>query len=212
MTSCLFIIHYLLFFNSFYIWSPDFILQYRLSLFYSAIYVFCIPPTFKVTRAISDVATSNKQLVQKYHREMALRKKLHNQVIELKGNIRVLCRVRPPIAEDGNGPNSRIVVAPDKDDDAIVKVFWKGQKKSLEVDKVFGECSTQEQVNLIINAIIFTDYVRPFEHLLYTILHCLQMFDEVQGLVTSCMDGYNVCIFAYGQTGSGKTYTMEVMH
>ena len=36
------------------------------------------------------------------------------------------------------------------------------------------------------------------------------MFEEVQGLVTSCMDGYNVCIFAYGQTGSGKTYTMEV--
>lgn len=27
-------------------------------------------------------------------------------------------------------------------------------------------------------------------------------------LVTSVLDGYNVCIFAYGQTGSGKTYTM----
>jgi kinesin family protein C2/C3 len=26
--------------------------------------------------------------------------------------------------------------------------------------------------------------------------------------VTSCLDGYNVCIMAYGQTGSGKTYTM----
>ena len=37
------------------------------------------------------------------------------------------------------------------------------------------------------------------------------MFDEVRSLVTSCMDGYNVCIFAYGQTGSGKTYTMEVI-
>ena len=36
------------------------------------------------------------------------------------------------------------------------------------------------------------------------------MFDEVRSLVTSCMDGYNICIFAYGQTGSGKTYTMEV--
>jgi len=92
------------------------------------------------------VATSNKQLVQKYHREMTLRKKLHNQVIELKGNIRVLCRIRPPINEDGNGPNSRIVVVPDKEDDALVKVLWKGQTKSLEVDKVFGDSSTQEQV------------------------------------------------------------------
>lgn len=92
------------------------------------------------------MAVSNKNLVQKYHREMALRKKLHNQVVELKGNIRVLCRVRPPIAEDGSGPNSRIVVAPDTDDDSIIKVLWKGQTKPIEVDKVFGKLSSQEQV------------------------------------------------------------------
>lgn len=36
------------------------------------------------------------------------------------------------------------------------------------------------------------------------------MFQEIEPLVTSCIDGYHVCIFAYGQTGSGKTYTMEV--
>ena len=28
-------------------------------------------------------------------------------------------------------------------------------------------------------------------------------------LMTSVLDGYNVCIFAYGQTGSGKTHTMS---
>jgi kinesin family protein C2/C3 len=28
-------------------------------------------------------------------------------------------------------------------------------------------------------------------------------------MITSCLDGYNVCVFAYGQTGSGKTHTME---
>lgn len=40
--------------------------------------------------------------------------------------------------------------------------------------------------------------------------HCKQdqVHDEVQGMIESAMEGYNVCIMAYGQTGSGKTYTM----
>lgn len=55
----------------------------------------------------------------------------------------------------------------------------KSREKSWEFDEVFSYASTQPQV-----------------------------YAEASALVTSVMDGYNVCIFAYGQTGSGKTFTM----
>ena len=44
-----------------------------------------------------------ESLRDKYLLEMKRRKKLYNQVVELKGNIRVFCRVRPKITEDGCG-------------------------------------------------------------------------------------------------------------
>ena len=36
----------------------------------------------------------------------------------------------------------------------------------------------------------------------------MQVFEDTKPIITSCVDGYNVCIIAYGQTGAGKTYTM----
>ncbi|XP_060596293.1 kinesin-like protein KIFC3 isoform X2 [Ruditapes philippinarum] len=134
----------------------------------------------EVAGAITGVSEYNKELVQKYQKEMRLRKKYHNELVELKGNIRVFCRVRPLIKEDGNGQQAENIVSLDNDDDGVLYINSKGRTQTFDVDKVFGEKSTQNQV-----------------------------FEEVKALVTSCIDGYNVCIFAYGQTGSGKTYTME---
>lgn len=35
------------------------------------------------------------------------------------------------------------------------------------------------------------------------------IYEEIEMVVRSVLDGYKACVFAYGQTGSGKTYTME---
>jgi kinesin family member C1 len=36
-----------------------------------------------------------------------------------------------------------------------------------------------------------------------------QIFEEVEDLVESALDGNNVCLMAFGQTGSGKSHTMQ---
>ncbi|KAL8594301.1 hypothetical protein ACOMHN_001003 [Nucella lapillus] len=130
--------------------------------------------------AVHHVTEENKDLVRKYHKEMRLRKKYHNELVELKGNIRVFCRVRPPIKEDGTGTQADVIVTYDPDDLGLIYVSNKGRIQTFEFDRVFSASSTQTEV-----------------------------FEEVRALVTSCIDGFNVCIFAYGQTGSGKTFTME---
>ncbi|XP_010319179.1 kinesin-like protein KIN-14L [Solanum lycopersicum] len=114
-----------------------------------------------------------------YHKVMKENRSLHNMVQDLKGNIRVYCRIRPTfnaeaktaidfIGEDG----SLVVIDPLKS--------WKEGRKIFQFNRVFGTSATQEDV-----------------------------FRDTKPLVRSVMDGYNVCIFAYGQTGSGKTYTMS---
>ncbi|EKX36831.1 hypothetical protein GUITHDRAFT_89903 [Guillardia theta CCMP2712] len=128
-------------------------------------------------------------LEDQLHQSERRRAQLHNQIQELRGNIRVFCRIRPFLQEEatmdapsdmtfgrsGDRPSILISLPPPQG----------GRKKdsqslSFEYDEVFDPQSSQASV-----------------------------FREIEPLMQSVMDGYRVCIFAYGQTGSGKTHTME---
>ncbi|KAL7885537.1 hypothetical protein AOLI_G00058320 [Acnodon oligacanthus] len=63
--------------------------------------------------------------------------------------------------------------------DQELLLVQKGGKKKFIFDSVFSSSAYQEQV-----------------------------LDGTLPIITSCLDGYNVCILAYGQSGSGKSYTM----
>lgn len=100
----------------------------------------------QICRAIDDIDSRSKILTERYRRELKLRKKYFNELIELKGNIRVHCRVRPTIKEDGTGDQSQIVTDYDLEDDGVIYVEHRGNTKAFEVDKVFRPDSTQEEV------------------------------------------------------------------
>ncbi|THU74398.1 hypothetical protein C4D60_Mb04t32910 [Musa balbisiana] len=121
---------------------------------------------------------------ENYHTVLAENRRLYNEVQELKGNIRVYCRIRPFLPGENVkqttteyiGDNGELLIAnPSKQGKDVQRMF--------KFNKVFGPAATQEEV-----------------------------FLDIQPLVRSVLDGYNVCIFAYGQTGSGKTYTMNGPH
>ncbi|MBA0712662.1 hypothetical protein Golax_011747, partial [Gossypium laxum] len=124
-------------------------------------------------KAVTDAAGNYHEVLKENH-------KLFSELQDLKGNIRVYCRIRPFLPGqteklstiENISENGQLVIAnPSKP--------GKDGQRSFKFNKVFGPDATQGEV-----------------------------FADIQPFVKSVVDGYNVCIFAYGQTGSGKTYTM----
>ncbi|CAM9112685.1 unnamed protein product [Laminaria digitata] len=117
----------------------------------------------------------------RFEAERALRRALNAKLLDMQGSIRVLCRLRPLQQAE--------ITAIDRDmeyEDPMASITYPDVDRltfwgvPYHFDYVFGPGTEQAQV-----------------------------FDEVQPIVASALEGYRVCVFAYGQTGSGKTYTME---
>ncbi|KAJ1442165.1 Spindle pole body-associated protein Vik1/Cik1, microtubule binding domain [Sesbania bispinosa] len=129
------------------------------------------------TRKLDQVAIETEARISPVINE---KKKLFNDLLTSKGNIRVFCRTRPLFEDEGPS----VVEFPD---DYTICVNTSDEslsnsKKDFEFDRVYGPHVGQAE-----------------------------LFSDVQPLVQSALDGYNVSIFAYGQTLSGKTHTMVAL-
>lgn len=138
------------------------------------------------------------ELQAKRESDELIRRKLHNQVQELKGSIRVFCRLRPAngIAADTTANAEREIAYKQNKDESnggLTDTLEITGPKQLSVD---GRKEKRE-VNTFNFDRVFTEQAGQES-----------LFEELSSLVTSSLDGYNVSVFAYGQTGSGKTYTM----
>jgi kinesin family protein C1 len=128
-----------------------------------------------------------RELQEEVRQSEITRRKLHNTIQELRGNVRVFARVRPFLPSDGvdlmHLPEPTIIPRTDGTSMRIVREAsddCRGEDLAFAFDRVFGPSSSQESV-----------------------------FAEVSEFVQSALDGYHVCLFSYGQTGSGKTHTMQ---
>nr|AMS24251.1 kinesin 14-IIIa protein [Marsilea vestita] len=132
-----------------------------------------------MTVKIQELVNELNELKKKYGKQGQELKLYYNQVLELKGNIRVFCRCRPLSSSDINVGASSVVDF-DSSRDNELAVRCNGGRKLFKFDRVFTPSNNQTDV-----------------------------FADTAPVVVSVLDGYNVCIFAYGQTGTGKTHTME---
>lgn len=105
---------------------------------------------------------------------------LQNTVQELRGSIRVFCRIRPqnraasgPLAAAGIGARA------ESTQHVVLKKPPGDRRHEFSFDRVFPPDAGQRTV-----------------------------YEEVGSLLPGVFSGLHLCIFAYGQTGAGKTYTL----
>ena len=114
-----------------------------------------------------------------YHRVLEENKTLYSNLQDLRGNIKVYCRIRPHFGGQSDAQSAVEFIGEDGFLLVNTSKMGKDIQRIFNFNKVFGPSATQEDIYM-----------------------------DTQPLIRSVMDGYNVCIFAYGQTGSGKTHTM----
>ena len=128
------------------------------------------------------ISAYNDRLHKDLHREQLARKRLHNEMEDMKGRIRVYVRVRPFSTKELDKGCGEACFKDGKLSVVVTGVGDANAKKVYDFDQVFGGAKDGNSQK--------------------------DIFRDTKHLIMSVVDGYNVCIFAYGQTGAGKSFTM----
>eukprot|EP01067_Filipodium_phascolosomae_P000258 Filipodium_phascolosomae@DN1213_c0_g1_i1.p1 len=142
--------------------------------------------SWRLHNQVEELLKFNSELQQRVQVEQTLRRLYYNELIDIRGSIRVICRLRP-----GNNPGSDALKNEEISQDALTVA---GPQTILAQDSGADVSSVQRY---------------KFDYCFPATAGQAEVYDEVKGLIQSVLDGYNVSIFAYGQTGSGKTYTIH---
>ena len=140
-----------------------------------------------INQAIDYYTKGIKIQTQLHNDIQGYKNQMNNEYQEAKGNVRVFCRIRPPLQREISKPKIDIEYRGDN------SLIIKGEKKVNNIGKGVHQDIEQFQFNRIFKQNDTQEDV----------------FEEVSPLIQSSLDGFNINIFAYGQTGSGKTFTME---
>lgn len=92
---------------------------------------------------VKKIKKKNADLIQRWQKEQALRRKYYNELEDMKGKIRVYARVRP-LTNSEREKNCDIAL--NCEDAFSCSLVHRGRSKVFEFDRVFSPAATQAQV------------------------------------------------------------------
>jgi kinesin family member C2/C3 len=122
------------------------------------------------------------RLRSKLAMESVRRRKLLDELQDLRGSVRVYCRPHSIARDDSTSQKSILAMASSE----VLML----DRSSSSAAEFFGPLSFE------------------FDGILASDLDQQEVYAEFEAICTSVVEGYKVCIMTYGQANAGKTYTM----